>query len=110
LVLVPVNNALFQGFLVLYSQSKISAAKERTGIKYEDFSGQQNIDNSSSINIKKMPISDKEDYIKSGIKQDTKSIETIPFHRHFGEKCVLDERDKLPLGNVSLIESIKPRP
>ena len=91
------------------TDNEISVAKERTGIKYEDFSGQQNIDNSSSINIKKMPISDKEDYVKSGIKQDTKSIETIPFHRHFGEKCVLDERDKLPLRNVSLTESIKPR-
>lgn len=91
------------------TDNEISAAKERTGIKYEDFSDQQKIDNSSSISIKKMPISDEEDYIKSGIKQDTKTIETMPFHRHFGEKCVLDERDKFPLRNVSLTESVKPR-
>lgn len=91
------------------TDNELSAAKERTGIRNEDFSGQQKIDNSSSINIEKMPISDKEDYIKSGIKQDSRTNETIPFHRHFGEKCVLDERDKLPLRNVSLTESVKPR-
>ncbi|XP_076073799.1 uncharacterized protein LOC143045293 isoform X1 [Mytilus galloprovincialis] len=45
---------------------------------------------------------------KSGSSDNYERIwdnETNVFHRHFGEKCVLDERDKLPLQKVNSMKS-----
>ncbi|CAG2186937.1 CAP [Mytilus edulis] len=45
---------------------------------------------------------------KSGTSDNYERIwdnETNVFHRHFGEKCVLDERDKLPLQKVNAMKS-----